>query len=91
MVRKQVKLKPHKCCHDAVPFDDNLISLESEFFASPETRYINASRIKFANCDQTFIAAQAPKATGFKHFWHMVIQEEVRGRDKKPVWCLLSR
>ena len=39
--------------------------------------YVNASRIVFANCEQTFLAAQAPKPVSFNHFWHMVIQEEV--------------
>ena len=39
--------------------------------------YVNASRIVFANCEQTFLAAQAPKLVSFNHFWHMVVQEKV--------------
>ena len=62
----------------AVPFDDNHISLSSDLFTSPETRFVNASMIVFPNCPQVFIAAQAPKQASFQHFWHMVIQEEVR-------------
>ena len=42
-----------------------------------DTNYVNASRIKFDKLKQTFIACQAPKPLSFKHFWHMVIQEQV--------------
>ena len=42
-----------------------------------KTSYVNASRIVFANCEQTFLAAQAPKPVSFNHFWHMVVQEKV--------------
>ena len=38
---------------------------------------MNASRINFDNCAQTFIACNAPKPNSFSHFWHMVIQEKV--------------
>ena len=38
---------------------------------------MNASRIKFDDPDQTFIACQAPKPGSFCHFWQMVIEEEV--------------
>ena len=38
---------------------------------------MNASTIAFDNCEQIFLAAQAPKPVSFNHFWHMVIQEEV--------------
>ena len=31
----------------------------------------------FEGCPVTFIAAQAPRPASFRHFWHMVIQEEV--------------
>ena len=47
-------------------------------FASPETSYVNASKISFPDLEQTFIACQAPKQLSFQHFWHMVIQEQVR-------------
>jgi protein tyrosine phosphatase len=62
----------------AVPFDDNYITLASEIFQSEdETSYINASRIVFTGCSQTFIAAQAPKPISFNHFWHMVVEQKV--------------
>ena len=38
---------------------------------------MNASRIAFPDCEQTFLAAQAPKPESFDQFWHMVIQEKV--------------
>ena len=66
------------CIFVSVPYDDNHISLSSELFSSPETNFVNASKIVFPNCPQVFIAAQAPKEASFQHFWHMVIQEEVR-------------
>ena len=54
------------------------MSLTSELFAPPEmSSYVNASRIKFDNCPQTFIACNAPKPNSFSQFWHMVIQEKV--------------
>ena len=61
----------------SVPFDDNYFSLKSELFAPPATSYVNASKISFPDLEQTFIACQAPKPLSFKHFWHMVIQEQV--------------
>ena len=61
----------------AVPYNDNHITLSSGVFASPETNYVNASRIVFPGYKQTFVASQAPKAASFQHFWHMVIQEKV--------------
>ena len=39
---------------------------------------MNASKITFPDLEQTFIACQAPKPLSFKHFWHMVIQEQVK-------------
>ena len=59
------------------PYDDNYISLTSELFAPPEISYVNASRINFDNCAQTFIACNGPKPNSFSQFWHMVIQEKV--------------
>ena len=61
----------------SVAYDDNYISLSSPLFGWPETSYVNASRIVFPNCGQVFLAAQAPKPQSFRHFWHMVIQEQV--------------
>ena len=55
-----------------------MIILDSEFFTTiSETDYINASRIQFENCQQEFIAAQAPKKVSVNHFWHMIVQEKV--------------
>ena len=62
----------------SVPFNANVIHLTSPLFAPPATNYVNASTIEFPDCSQKFIAAQAPKPVSFSHFWHMVIQEEVR-------------
>ena len=69
-----------------VPFDDNYITLNPELFPAPETCYVNASKITFNDFEQTFIACQAPKPLSFKHFWHMVIQEQVKMRQ-----CLLPK
>ena len=61
-----------------VPFDDNYVALKSTAFQGPsETNYVNASRIKFNDLEQTFIACQAPLKGSFNHFWQMVIEEEV--------------
>ena len=38
---------------------------------------MNASRIKFEDLEQTFIACQAPLPGSINHFWQMVIQEKV--------------
>ena len=55
-----------------------MIILDSELFTTiSKSDYINASRIKFENCQQEFIAAQAPKKVSFDHFWHLVVQEKV--------------
>ena len=43
-----------------------------------QVSYVNASRISFLRCDQTFLATQAPKPETVAHFWHMVIQEQVQ-------------
>jgi len=70
--------RPHNRYIDIAPYDDNYVSLTSELFAPLEmSSYVNASRIKFDNCAQTFIACNAPKPNSFSHFWHMVIQEKV--------------
>lgn len=84
---KQTKLKTvsvreenrlHNRYIDIAPYDDNYVSLTSELFAPLGiSSYVNASRIKFDNCAQTFIACNAPKPNSFSHFWHMVIQEKV--------------
>jgi len=60
-----------------VPFDDNLICLDSNVFVGAETVYVNASRVVFPGSPRRFIASQAPTRAAVKHFWHMVIQEEV--------------
>ena len=66
----------HLC--SSVPFDDNYVALKSTAFQGPsETNYLNASRIKFNDLEQTFIACQAPLKGSFYHFWQMVIEEEV--------------
>ena len=62
-----------------MPFDDNHVVLTSELFAAPDTGYVNASRVAFPGYPQAFLAAQASKEGSFTHFWHMVIQEKVRG------------
>ena len=71
------KLISLKDIFSPAPYDDNYISLTSELFAPPEISYVNASRIKFDNCAQTFIACNGPKPNSFSQFWHMVIQEQV--------------
>jgi len=82
-VKKQVKVArlkenvPHNRYLDIVPFDDNYVQLKSDVFKSPKVSYVNASRISFLRCDQTFLATQAPKPESVAHFWHMVIQEQV--------------
>ena len=38
---------------------------------------MNASRIKFEDLEQTFIACQAPLPCYIDHFWQMVIEEKV--------------
>ena len=38
---------------------------------------MNASRIKFEDLEQTFIACQAPLPGSIDHFWQMVIEEKV--------------
>ena len=38
---------------------------------------MNASRIKFEDLEQTFIACQAPLPCSINHFWQMVIEEKV--------------
>ena len=40
---------------------------------------MNASRIKFEDLEQTFIACQAPLPGSIDHFWQMVIEEKVEG------------
>ena len=80
-----------------VPFDDNYVALKSTSFQGPsETNYVNASRIKFNDLEQTFIACQAPLPGSFNHFWQMVIEEEVEMIvmvtqlvEAKKVNCLL--
>jgi len=77
-IATQGENKAHNRYTDIAPFDDNYISLKSEVFQSPEeVTYVNASRIVFTHCQQTFLAAQAPRPVSFCNFWHMVIQEEV--------------
>ena len=61
-----------------VPYDDNFVALRSKAFQGlSDTNYVNASRIKFNNLKQTFIACQAPLQGSFHHFWQMVIEEKV--------------
>ena len=61
-----------------VPYDSNFVALKSTAFQGPqETNYVNASRIKFDDLQQTFIACQAPLPCSIKHFWQMVIEEKV--------------
>ena len=62
----------------SVPYDDNYVALKSPLFKdTPETNYVNASRIKFPGLEQTFIASQAPLPGSFAHFWQMVMEEKV--------------
>merc|ERR1739848_185526 len=83
MSKKQAKVArmkenvPHNRYLDIVPFDDNYVQLKSDVFKSPKVSYVNASRISFPKCDQTFLATQAPKPETVTNFWHMVIQEQV--------------
>ena len=68
----------YKANSSSVPYDDNYIALKSPLFNSPtETNYVNASRIKFPELKQTFIASQAPQPESFAHFWQMVMEEKV--------------
>ena len=61
-----------------VPYDSNFVALKSTAFQGPlETNYVNASRIKFGDLQQTFIACQAPLPGSINHFWQMVIEEKV--------------
>ena len=61
-----------------VPYDNNFVALKSTAFQGPlETNYVNASRIKFEDLQQTFIACQAPLPGSIDHFWQMVIEEKV--------------
>jgi hypothetical protein len=72
----------HNRYRDILPYDDNIVELRSSEFSVPGgTNYINASPIAFENCSQSFIACQAPKKekeNGFDHFWHLIVQEEVK-------------
>ena len=61
-----------------VPYDSNFVALKASAFQGPsETNYVNASRIKFEDLEQTFIACQAPLPCYIDHFWQMVIEEKV--------------
>ena len=53
-----------------VPYDDNLIQLNSS--------YINASMISLTGISQKFIATMAPKPKSVSLFWQMIIDKNVR-------------
>jgi len=84
-IKKETKVanadenRPHNRYTDIVPFDDNYIRLTSQTFCDANTSYVNASLIEFRDYpDNNFIATQAPRPNTIKHFWHMVIQAEVK-------------
>jgi protein tyrosine phosphatase len=78
-VANQDENRPHNRYTDIVPFDDNYIQLSSQTFTDKNTSYVNASLIEFREYpDNSFIATQAPRPNTIKHFWHMVIQAEVK-------------
>jgi len=84
-IKKETKVanrdenRPHNRYTDIVPFDDNYIRLTSQTFTDANTSYVNASWIEFPGYpDNNFIATQAPRPNSIKHFWHMVIQAEVK-------------
>ena len=39
--------------------------------------FVGVEQIFYPGCAQRFLACSAPKPASFRHFWHMVIQEEV--------------
>jgi len=84
-IKKETKVanrdenRPHNRYTDIVPFDDNYIRLTSQTFTDANTSYVNASWIEFPGYpDNSCIATQAPRPNSIKHFWHMVIQAEVK-------------
>ena len=73
-----MKFCSKRLCHPFfVLIRTRIFCFVQQFFLSSQVSFVNASRIVFPNCPQTFLAAQAPKPLSFNHFWHMVIQEEV--------------
>jgi len=84
-IKKETKVanadqnRPYNRYTDIVPFDDNYVKLTPTTFTEASTSYVNASLIEFPEyLDNTFIATQAPRPNSIKHFWHMIIQAEVK-------------
>ena len=57
-----------------MPYDDNYVRLEG---VGVSGTYVNCSRIAFPGRPNKFLATQAPTPASTRHFWHLVIQEEV--------------
>lgn len=62
---------------DILPYDDTRVVLSLQT-AHTDSDYINASFIKGATADKSYIAAQAPLSSTVCDFWRMIWQHDVK-------------
>ena len=63
---------------DILTYKDNRVILKPKSFPNNDTDYINASFVDSPfGPDERIIAAQGPLKGTIRHFWRMIIQEDV--------------